>query len=186
MTGGYGPAPGYGYGPPPSVGAGQPADLLMRFLARLIDGILLGVVNAIITLILVVGILGLSGGGAFDGMGMGGGYGYGAVNGVIGAAITLAYFALMESRTGQTVGKMLLKLRTEGPDGRPPSLEMALRRNFWVALGALSVVPVVGGLVGGLAELVIIIVIAVTISQSPVRQGWHDRFAGGSRVVRTS
>ena len=108
----------------------------------------------------------------------------GAVTGLLEAAISLAYFALMESRTGQTVGKMLLKLRTEGPDGRPPSLEVAVRRNFWVALGALGVVPVVGGLIGGLAELVISIVIIVTISQSPIRQGWHDKFAGGTRVIK--
>jgi hypothetical protein len=24
----------------------------------------------------------------------------------------------------------------------------------------------------------------VTISQSPIRQGWHDRFAGGTQVVK--
>lgn len=185
MTGNYGPAPGAGYGPPPAAGAGQPADLLMRFLARLIDFILVGVVNAIITLIVVAGFLGLNSNGTFEGMGAGGGYASGALSGVIGAAISLAYFALLESRTGQTLGKLLLKLRTEGPDGGPPSLEVALRRNFWVALGALAVVPIVGGLIGSIAELVIVIVIAVTISQSPVKQGWHDKLAGGSRVVRT-
>lgn len=185
MTGNYGPAPGAGYGPPPAAGAGQPADLLMRFLARLIDFILVGVVNAIITLIVVAGFLGLNSNGTLEGLGAGGGYASGAISGVIGAAISLAYFALLESRTGQTLGKLLLRLRTEGPDGGPPSLEVALRRNFWVALGALSVVPIVGGLIGSIAELVIVIVIAVTISQSPVKQGWHDKLAGGSRVVRT-
>ena len=80
---------------------------------------------------------------------------------------------------------MALSLRTEGPDGNPPSLEVAIRRNFWVALGILAVVPFVGGLIGALAELVIVILIAVTVSNSPTKQGWHDNFAGGTRVVKT-
>jgi uncharacterized RDD family membrane protein YckC len=181
--GGYAPAPGVGYGLPPTGGVGQPADLLPRFLARLVDFILVGVVNFVISLVTVVGALGLGSAG-YGGMGMGGSYATGAVTGLLEAAVSLAYFVLLESRTGQTVGKMLLRLRTEGPDGRPPSLEVAVRRNFWVALGALSVIPVVGGLIGGVAQLVISILIMVTISQSPTRQGWHDTFAGGTRVVR--
>ena len=116
---GYAPAPGAGYGPPPTGGAGQPADLLMRFLARLIDFILVGIVNGIISAVVVVSILGMHR--STYGMGMGEGYAAGAITGVIGAAINLAYFSLMESRRGQTLGKMLLKLRTEGPDGNPPS-----------------------------------------------------------------
>jgi uncharacterized RDD family membrane protein YckC len=181
--GGYAPAPGAGYGPPST--AGQPADLLMRFLARLIDFIILGIGVAIINAILFVGIFGLASGGGF-GMSMGGSYAYAALSGVVGAIIYLGYFSLLESRNGQTLGKMLLKLRTEGPDGAPPSMELAIKRNFWVALGALAVIPIVGGLIGGIAELVIVIVIAVTISNSPTKQGWHDNFAGGTRVVKTA
>jgi uncharacterized RDD family membrane protein YckC len=179
--GGYAPAPGAGYGP--VSGVGQPADLLMRFLARLIDFIILGVGVAIINAILFVGIFGLASGGGF-GMSMGGSYAYAALTGVLGAVIYLGYFSLLESRNGQTLGKMLLKLRTEGPDGNPPSMELAIKRNFWVALGALAVIPIVGGLIGGLAELAIIIVIAVTISNSPTKQGWHDTFAGGTKVIK--
>jgi uncharacterized RDD family membrane protein YckC len=157
----------------------------MRFLARLIDFILIGLVNGLISIILIVGALGLHTSG-YGSYGLGDrDYASDAVGGLIGAALSLAYFALMESRTGQTVGKMALKLRTVGPDGGPPSLEVAVRRNFWVALGALAVVPFIGSTIGGLAQLVIVIVIAVTIGQSPVRQGWHDRFAGGTSVVRT-
>lgn len=180
--GGYAPAPGAGYGP--VSGAGQPADLLMRFLARLIDGIIIGVVYGILSAIVLVSAIGLNGSGM--GFGMGGSYAYSALNGVIGGILYLGYFALLESRNGQTLGKMLLKLRTEGPDGNPPSLEMALKRNFWVALGALAVIPFIGGLIGSLAELAIVIVIAVTISNSPTKQGWHDGIAGGTRVVKTA
>lgn len=183
---GYGePAPSYGYGPP-AAAAEQPAGLGIRFLARLIDFIILSVVVQLIDSILLRGMFNLDSGdlGSNLGSNLGSVYAYSAISGVITGAIYLAYFVLMESRTGQTLGKMLLKLRTEGPGGGLPSTEVALRRNFWVALGALAVIPF-GGAIGGLAELVIVIIIAVTISQSPVREGWHDRFAGGSRVVRT-
>ena len=84
----------------------------------------------------------------------------------------------MESSGGQTVGKMMMRLKTEGPDGENPSLEMAIRRNLWIALG---IIPVFGGL----AALGAAIYIAVTISQSPARTGWHDTFAGGTRVIQT-
>jgi uncharacterized RDD family membrane protein YckC len=155
----------------------------MRFLARLIDFVILGIVVAIIDAILFAGIFGLASGGGF-GVSMGGSYAYGVLSGVLGAVIYLGYFSLLESRNGQTLGKMLLKLRTEGPDGNPPSMDLAVKRNFWVALGALAIIPIVGGLIGGLAELVIVIVIAVTISNSPTKQGWHDTFAGGTRVIK--
>ena len=182
---GYGPPPtgqpGYGYGPPQS-GVGQPADLLMRFLARLIDFVLIGIVNAIVTALLVVGLLGLNGGGY--GFSMGSNYAAGAISSIITAVLSLGYFTLMESRNGQTLGKMLLKLQTQGPGGGRPTTEEAARRNAWVALGILGVIPVIGGLIGGLISLAIVIVIAVTISNSPTKQGWHDGVAGGTRVVK--
>ena len=175
--------PGYGYGGPVS-GAGQPADLLMRFLARLIDFILLGIVNGIIIAIIVAGLFGLSGGNGY-GFGTGAGYAARALSAVITAVLYLGYFTLMESRNGRTIGKMLLKLQTQGPDGSTPTTEQALKRNFWVALSILGVIPVVGGLIGSVAELVIVILIAVTIHNSPIREGWHDKLAGGTRVAKT-
>jgi uncharacterized RDD family membrane protein YckC len=175
--------PGYGYGGPAS-SVGQPADLLMRFLARLIDFILLGIVNTIIIAIIVAGAFGLSGGNTF-GFGPGTSFAAGALTAVITSALYLGYFTLMESRNGRTIGKMLLKLQTQGPDGSTPTTEQALKRNFWVALGILGVIPVIGGLVGSLAQLVIVILIAVTINNSPIREGWHDKLAGGTRVVKT-
>jgi uncharacterized RDD family membrane protein YckC len=175
--------PGYGYGSPaPAVG--QPADLLMRFLARLIDFILLGIVNTIIAVIIIAGAFGLNGGNAY-GFGPRLSYGASALSAVIASVLYLGYFALMESGNGRTIGKMLLKLQTQGPDGSTPTREQALKRNFWVALGILGVIPVVGGVIGSLAELAIVILIAVTIHRSPIREGWHDKLAGGTRVVRT-
>jgi len=152
------------------------ADIGPRFLARLIDGVLLGVVYVVIIVpIIVVAIFsGASGvGSAFGGFSAGAFFAA-----IVFAAITIGYFALMESSRGQTVGKMLMKLKTQGPDGENPSLEMAIKRNLWYAL---SIVPVIGGF----AQLAIVIYIAVTISQSATNTGWHDTFAGGTRVIKT-
>lgn len=186
QQGGYGEpgpypaAPGQGYGAPTG-GVGQPADLLMRFLARLIDFILVGIVNVILSLII----------GAITGLSMSG-YGFSAgatfaasaVSAIISAALYLGYFTLMESRNGQTVGKMLLKLQTQGPSGGTPTTEEALKRNAWTGLGLLGIVPILGTIVGALVQLIAEIMIAVTVSQSPVNEGWHDKFAGGTKVLK--
>lgn len=153
---------------------GASADVGPRFLARLIDFALLWVIYMVVIVpIVVIAIFSGSYGGAIGGLGVGG-----FVAGVLLAAIIVGYFAVMESSRGQTVGKMVMKLKTEGPDGGNPSLEMAIKRNIWIALG---IIP----FIGGLAELAAAIYIAVTISQSPTNTGWHDTFAGGTRVVTT-
>jgi uncharacterized RDD family membrane protein YckC len=162
--------------PAPASGVGAPADLGTRFLARLIDHILLGIVNFVIIVPLIIAA-------AFTGVGNGmnpfGGFSAGSlVSAIIVAAITIGYFALMEANMGQTVGKMLIGLKTVGPDGNKPTMEQALKRNAWYALG---IVP----FLGGLAQLAATIYIAVTINNSATRTGWHDTFAGGTRVIKT-
>lgn len=171
-------APGPAAGP--QAGA-RPGELLDRFLARLIDFVLLAVVNAIIVVAIVIG--------AFMGD-SGGFYGTSSVAGdivaaIVSTAIYLAYFGYLESSRGQTVGKMVMKLRTVGPSGGNPTMEQALRRNIWVGFGIAGVVPVVGPAVGAIAELAAVIMIAVGINNDTVnRQAWHDTFAGGTRVVK--
>jgi uncharacterized RDD family membrane protein YckC len=176
------PPPPQPTAPPPvsapavASGVGAPADLATRFLARLIDHILLGIVNFAIIVPLVIAA-------AFTGVGNGlnpfGGFSAGSlVAAIVTAAITIGYFALMESNSGQTVGKMLIGLKTVGPDGNKPTMEQALKRNSWYALG---IVP----FLGGLAQLAATIYIAVTISNSATRTGWHDTFAGGTKVIKT-
>lgn len=155
--------------PQPAPMTSANADLGTRFLARLIDSILLGVAFAILAAPFGVGALGFG----FD-------FGFSFFfYGLLTAAVAIAYFALMESSSGQTVGKMILKLRTEGPNGEKPTLEQAIKRNAFYALG---VIPVLGGL----AQLAAVIGIAVTIANSPTNTGWHDDFAGGTRVVKVA
>ena len=74
-------------------------------------------------------------------------------------------------------------MQTQGPDGRPPSLEVALKRNAFMAVGVLGIIPVLG-FVAPFVSLAAYISIAVTINSSPTRQGWHDRFAGGTKVIK--
>lgn len=162
--------------PGPASGVGAPADLGTRFLARLIDHILLGIV---IFVIIVPVIVASAFAGAGNGLNMFGGFSAGSlVASIVTAAITIGYFTLMEANTGQTVGKMLIGLKTVGPDGNKPTMEQALKRNSWYALG---IVP----FLGGLAQLAATIYIAVTINNSATRMGWHDTFAGGTRVIKT-
>lgn len=165
------PPPAPGYQPAGSM-AGQTADLGIRIGARVIDAILLGIVYTIIIVPIMVAI-------AFnDASAFGFGFGIGnIIINIIFAAVSVGYFALMESNRGQTVGKMLLKLKTVGPDGGNPTMEQAVKRNAWMAL---SIVPVLGGL----AQLAAAIYIMVTINSDPANRGWHDQFAGGTSVIR--
>lgn len=159
--------------PPEPTGEQKGADVGVRFVARLIDMVILGVVNLIIAIVII--------GAFFDGLSasstFGTSIGVGAlVAQAISIVITIGYFAWLESSRGQTVGKMILRLRTVGPHGGNPTMEESIRRNAWYAL---AIVPIIGGL----AELAAAIYIAVTISQSPVNRGWHDEFAGGTKVI---
>ena len=173
------PAPGP-VGGQPVPGVPRPGELLDRFLARLIDGILLGIVfgimSAIFSSIFLTGLTYSTGEWLL----------YWLFVSVVTVVITMAYFALMESKKGATLGKQLLKLKVVGPDGvSNPTLEQAIRRNAFYAIQLAYIVPIVGPIFGGLAMLAAVIMIAVTINNDPVnRQGWHDRFAGGTRVLK--
>jgi uncharacterized RDD family membrane protein YckC len=168
--------------PPPATPTGpQPGGLLDRFLARLIDGILIAIVQGILVSAIIVGAIMDSSGGFYGGAS----YGASVVSGIVSAALYIGYFAYMESSRGQTLGKMVMKLHTQGPDGGNPTMEQAIRRNIWAGAAVLAIIPVVGGPLGGLLQFVAVIMIAVGINGDPVaRQAWHDKFAGGTRVIK--
>lgn len=165
--------------PPPAGGVtgARPGELLDRFVARLIDHILLAVVNGIITAVLVVGILGMDAAG-FGGFSTGASFVAGAVTAVIGVALQLAYFGFLDTTQGRTLGKMVMKLRVVGATGGNPTWEESLKRNSWIALGLLGIIPLIG-ILGSLASLVLVIVIAVQINNDTAqRKPWTDNFAG--------
>ncbi len=173
------PAPGPAGGQPVP-GVPRPGELLDRFLARLIDYIGLAVIYGILYAILAgIFLTGLT-------------YSTGEwllfylFFSVITVVISLGYFAFFESSRGATIGKQLMKLKVVGPDGASnPTMEQSIRRNIYLALGLASIVPIVGPILGGLGQLVAVIMIAVGINGDPVaRQAWHDKFAGGTRVLK--
>lgn len=182
--GGPPPPPGGGYGAPQfggPAGVPRPGELLNRFLARLIDHILVGVV--FVPIYIVASVIIYSG---FSNS-FGEQFIFYTLTAILQAALYLAYFTLMESNRGQTVGKMVMKLRTFGPDGvSNPTVEQAAKRNAYSALGILSIIPILGWFfLGWAAPLAAIIFIAVTLNNDqPNHQGWHDKFAGGTRVLQ--
>ena len=176
------PAPAASTPPPPPAGAvagvPRPGELLDRFLAKLIDGVILGVVYGIIA--------GIVGGAIITGYRSGAEvYFYYLIIGLLSAAVYLGYFAYMESSRGETIGKMVMKLKVFGPDGvSKPTLEQAIRRNIYVAAGVVAIIPVAGWILGWVAQVVALVLLVVGISSDPRRQHWFDKFAGGTQVMK--
>jgi uncharacterized RDD family membrane protein YckC len=157
----YNPQPGqYGeQGAYPAAGAPQPGGLLLRFLARLIDGILVGIVGY--ALIFLTDTL----------------TNY-WVTGLFTGVLYFLYFLAFEVSIGATPGKKLLGLSVRGPGGAPkPTPAQSAIRNSWTLL---SIIPFLGGLL----QFIAMIIIAVTINGSPTKQGKHDELAGGTQVVK--
>jgi uncharacterized RDD family membrane protein YckC len=139
------------------------------------------VINLVILVPLTIGLLGINGA---SGFGMGGSFAAGAVSAVLSTVIYLGYFTFMEYSRGQTVGKMLMKLHVQGANGEKPTLDEAFKRNIWMGLPILGIIPFLGGLVAGVGQLVAVIMIAVGINNDPVaRRPWTDKFAN-TRVIK--
>ncbi|GGG18447.1 hypothetical protein GCM10007304_35510 [Rhodococcoides trifolii] len=154
----YDPGQQYGGFPNPS-GSGAPGDLWIRLGARIIDGIIVGIVSLILALI-------FASTGNF------------IVTGLLTAIIGFGYFVAMETTQGGTLGKKVLGLSVHGPGGAAkPTPQQSAIRNVFLLFG---IIPFVGSLL----VLVAYIVIAVTINNSPTKQGKHDEIAGGTQVVK--
>jgi uncharacterized RDD family membrane protein YckC len=160
-TGDYQPQPGQ-YGQPagyPPYGGAMPGGLGRRFFARVIDGIIVGIVSSLLAFftdsLSSIWVTGL-----FTGL------------------LMFVYFVAFEVSQGWTPGKRILGLAVRGSATPKPTAAQSAIRNSWTLL---PIIPFVGGLLGVIA----IIVIAVTVSGSPTKQGKHDELAGGTQVVRS-
>jgi uncharacterized RDD family membrane protein YckC len=155
-------APQYGYPPSgsPQWSHAQPGGLGRRFFARVIDGLLVNIVAFLLSMFL------------FDRD-----YWF-LATGLFSGVLMFGYFVLFETTRGASPGKSLLGLAVHGPGGapKPDAKQSAIRNSFTL----LAVVPYLGGLLAFIAY----IVIAVTISGSPTKQGKHDELAGGTQVVK--
>ncbi|MEV0437039.1 RDD family protein [Nocardia sp. NPDC050413] len=95
-----------------------------------------------------------------------------------GAGFGFLYFVFFEVATGSTPGKKLLGLHVHGAGGASkPSIVESGKRNAYMLF---NLIPWIGGLLWFISA----ISIAVTVSASSTKQGWHDNFAGGTRVTK--
>jgi uncharacterized RDD family membrane protein YckC len=103
------------------------------------------------------------------------------------SAALLGWYGGWQHGVGATPGMLVLKLRVRDPSGDDnPSLRAAMTRNLPLVLGTFgdfSGDETIDALLT-IVTLVICVAIGITISNSPTRQGFHDRLAGGTYVVR--
>jgi uncharacterized RDD family membrane protein YckC len=142
-----------------SLPAARKADPWPRLGARLVDGLVLLVPVLLIT------------------VPISGGFRVGTGNDgdqilatALGVLLSYAYFVVMESSGGATVGKRALRIEVRAADGKP-TIAQSARRNVWMLI---SIIP---GSLGGVLAFAIAIAIAVSIGNDPDRRGFHDRFA---------
>jgi uncharacterized RDD family membrane protein YckC len=128
------------------------AGFWIRFLARLIDGIIVGVINALVRIPLMlmfgIGTMGLGGMGRGLGRGEGGGLifapamiGVLGISTLIGLVLGAAFEVYFLSNHGATPGKMALGLRVVRADGGPITPMLALGRHFamWISAFILMI-----------------------------------------------
>lgn len=161
----------------------------IRLLAVTIDGVLLFAVVYVLFIVLA-GLLLMSFPQAAESLGqdLDSSTGpAGPVAYVVLSALMLAWLGGWQAGAGATPGMFALKLRVRGPGGEDkPSLRAAVIRNAPMVLagfGELTGSEIVD-LVLGLVGLAVYAAIGITISESTTRQGFHDRLAGGTCVVR--
>jgi uncharacterized RDD family membrane protein YckC len=187
------------WAPPPDVLQPQAglrfAEVGPRFVAWLVDSILVGLVAGVISIPIFLAMTsGYDWGRLFEMASTGRPFTFDGellaaslVTSLVSAAISGVYFVFLWSSGGRaTLGMRLLKLQIgNADDGQTLSLGQAFKR--WFAMGSwagiLSAVPLLGSAVG-LAQFVWYIVLLVTTGSSPTRQGLHDRFAR-TAIVQT-
>jgi len=140
------------------------ADLVSRFLAALIDGIVAGVLS----LVPLVGFL-------------------------AGGVYTLTKDGIMYELTknleykGRSIGKKLLRLTVVRLDGGPVDLRVSAKRNLTLALGGLiGIVPLLGWVIGPFVSLVLGVVELLLVLGDPLGRRLGDKWAGTQVVAETA
>jgi uncharacterized RDD family membrane protein YckC len=162
----------------------------IRLAAWLIDGVLLGL--AVLAFFLVLGLALAVTGRPLMSLETEG-WPAGAVVYVVTSVVLLGWYGGWQAGVwGGTPGMLLLRPRVLDPSGRGrPSFGAAVIRNSPQVLASFGTITgnsytgysaIDVGL--GMAGCVVYVAIGITISRSPTRQGFHDRLAGGTFVVR--
>ncbi len=162
------------------------ADVPNRAIAYIIDAILVGLI--IVVLGTVLAGIGLATSTIGTGATVETNYLATIILGLIGIAISGAYFIYTWTSMRATIGMKVLGMQIgNAGDGRTLTTDQAIRR--FLALSVPSVlaqvfapVPVIGGILG-LAAFAWVIFLLYTTAKSPTKQGWHDVFAN-TQVVK--
>ena len=166
------PPPGYRYPQPrPVAPTGEPlAEFTDRLLARLIDGAILGAVGLVIAIPVFIAMFSMMTN-RLDSTNPDVGPFILAVLGMYAVVLVLAvaagyvYEVEMTYRTGQTIGKRVMKIRIVSLDGTPMTRGIAARR--WVASNIAAIFIPLYSWIDGLWQL----------WDQPLRQCLHDKFA---------
>jgi uncharacterized RDD family membrane protein YckC len=110
--------------------------------------------------------------------------------GVLGLAVSAAYFVYTWTKRRATIGMSALNMQVgNAVDGTTLTTDQAIRR--WLAISAPSILaqalqplPVIG-FVLALASLAWFIFLVYSTAKSPTKQGWHDVFAN-TMVVKAA
>ena len=161
-----------------------PAEWWERFVARLIDGVVFGIASMIVSSILFIVLVPVFAFSAYQGMA-------GPVlflaylaSWVVSGVLFAAYDYFLHARTGQTLGKMALRIRVVTVDGRPLSQQVLLRRAAAYP-GVFALIGVLAGLSWSAGALGTLLAVGLTladgipvITDQRLHQALHDRFAG--------
>lgn len=155
----------------PATGAGK-ADLAKRFIAALIDGILVGIVGAVVGFVPFIG-------------------------GPIAFVVVGGYWLFrdgldLEFANKRSVGKQLMKLRPVRLDGQPMDRNISMKRNIPLAIYSVGyllwIVPVLGHIasipifiIGGIINLIE----AVLVITDAEGRRWGDKMAG-TKVIEVA
>lgn len=183
------PAPMGGWqAPPPTTVQGIPgfvyADVPNRFIALIIDAIVMGLVFAVIGIVLVA--IGLDAGFTVTNADLVATVVYAILSLVVGAG----YFIYTWTSMRASVGMRVLGMQVGNAfDGKTLTMEQATKR--WLALwgpstisSAFTSVSGIGTAVGFIVFLYLIYLLYTTAT-SPTKQGFHDKYAN-SVVVKAA
>lgn len=147
------------------------ASRLQRFIAFVIDVIILAVIIGILSAIGIVDF-------AFTEEGE-----LSRTDNLIQALIVVAYYVILTVAFGATLGKMALGMRVVDVDGNKAGTGPVLVREIIArAVGGLLTV-VVGASIGQLVGFAVAVIIVIMILFDERRQGLHDK-VGGTFVVK--
>lgn len=148
----------------------DPAGFWIRFLASVVDGIILNMISMAVTVIgLFVWSWGADGSISFTDSPDLLFEAYASISGLIAffmLAVNIVYYTLFHAGSGQTPGKMLMRIRVVRTDGRRLSIGAAFLR--WV---------------GYLVSMLFFCLGFLWVGLNRSKRGWHDYLAG-SKVIR--